>query len=86
MAHPEDAAYFQLHSNIPLFYHGRFLTAHVLKITFCGGMSEQEDTRHQPSLEKSLAHPEDAAYFKLPVDNFGTMLGENPTPYGILAL
>ncbi len=22
----------------------------------------------------------------LPVDNFGTVVGENPTPYGILAL
>ncbi len=25
-------------------------------------------------------------YFLLPVDNFGTVVGENPTPYGILAL
>ncbi len=24
--------------------------------------------------------------FDIPVDNFGTVVGENPTPYGILAL
>ena len=26
------------------------------------------------------------SYHKFPVDNFGTVVGENPTPYGILAL
>ena len=25
-------------------------------------------------------------YIAIPVDNFGTVVGENPTPYGILAL
>ncbi len=25
-------------------------------------------------------------YYTLPVDNFGTVAGENPTPYGFLAL
>ena len=27
-----------------------------------------------------------AHYWSHPVDNFGTVVGENPTPYGILAL
>ncbi len=31
-------------------------------------------------------HPPNNADERIPVDNFGTVVGENPTPYGILAL
>ena len=38
------------------------------------------------TVEYKLRIQDSLCRFSLPVDNFGTVVGENPTPYGILAL